>query len=123
MTLQIHDIEMFFDLIADMPDIEAIDELDGRIDAIRSQRKDIGDAKGRQDEREELSTQEDRCRVRRAKLVFRIEQRKWSKAVRAIYGDEGLNRCLEWMRMLPEGDVMAVASSSAKARKQEARNA
>lgn len=123
MTLHIHDIETFFDLIADMPDIEAIDELDGRIDAIRSQRKDIGDAKGLQHEREELSTQEDRCRVRRAKLVFRIEQRKWSKAVRAIYGDEGLNQCLEWMRMLPEGDVMAVASSSAKARKQEARNA
>jgi len=117
MALADYDLDTLFDLIADMPDIEAIDELDARIDAIRAQRKAIGDAKKRHAERVDLSVQEDRCRVRRAKLVFRIEQRKWSKAVRAVFGEEGFERCLEWMRALPEDEVKAIAQTTARARR------
>lgn len=118
MALDDHDLDTFFDLIADMPDIEAIDELDARIDAIRNQRKTISDAPCRNSEREKLNVNEDRCRTKRAKLVFRIEQRKWSKAVRAVFGLEGLERCLEWIRASPEDEVKSTAQTTAKARKE-----
>ena len=72
MALDDHDLDTFFDLIADMPDIDAIYELDARIDAIRNQRKTISDAPCRNSEREKLNVNEDRCRTRRAKLVFRM---------------------------------------------------
>ncbi|MGX5662195.1 hypothetical protein [Diaphorobacter nitroreducens] len=117
MALNSCDLDTFLDMIADMPDIEAVDELDGRIDDLRARLRALGDAKGCHDERLHLGDQEGRCRVLRAKLVFRVEQRKWSKAVRAVFGDEGFERCLEWMRTLPDDDVKAVALTNAKARK------
>lgn len=107
-------LESFLDLLADMPDLEAVEEIDTRLQRIKDDRKDIGEARGRQAEREALNLEEDQLRLRRGKLCDRIERRKWSKAVRAVYGEEGLERCLEWMRHSPEDQVKAIPIRRAK---------
>ena len=102
-------IDFFMERLLDMPDVEAIEEIDTRMQRIKEDRKGLGDAKGATETRMALNLEEDQLRLRRAKLVDRTESRKWSKAVRAIYGQEGLEKCLEWMRGSPEDSVKSVA--------------
>jgi hypothetical protein len=101
--------ESFLDLLADVPDIEAVEEIDARLQRVKDDRKELGEQAGRQAEREALNLEEDQLRLRRSKLCVRMEQRKWSKAVRAVFGDEGFEKCLEWIRNSPEDDVKAIA--------------
>lgn len=98
-------IEVFLDLVADMPDTEAVDELDVRIEQLEVRRASIPNHPSHNDARKLLNKDEDRLRLRRAKIIKRIEARKWSKAVRAVFGPEGLEQCIEWMRNTPEDDV------------------
>lgn len=107
MALQSVTLQLFLDLIAEMPDIEAIEEIDTRLQRVVDERKALGDAKGQHDFRLELNEEEDQLRLRRSKLTFRAEQRKWSKAVRAVFGQEGFDRCMEWIRTFPEDDIPA----------------
>jgi hypothetical protein len=109
MSWQDFPLETFLDLLADMPDTEAIDEIDTRLQRIKDDRREIGEAAGRNDEREALNLEEDQLRLRRAKLVVRMEQRKWSKAIRAVYGEEGFEKCLAWVRSCPDDDISAIA--------------
>jgi hypothetical protein len=102
-------LEPFLDLLADMPDIEAVDEIDTRLQRIKDERDALGLTVAVIEARTALNLEEDQLRLRRHKLVFRIEQRKWSKAVLAVFGVEGRDRCLEWMRGLPEEDVRDIA--------------
>lgn len=121
MTMLDYPIELFLDLIADMPDIEAVEEIDKRLQNIHDIRRGIAAGKEYDGDREALNIDEDGLRVRRAKLVFRMEQRKWSKAVRAVYGEEGFLRCMEWMRGTPEEEVQAIARSRTKEKSNAAR--
>lgn len=102
-------LEPFLDLLADMPDIEAIDEIDTRLQRIKDERNALGVTVAVIEARTALNLEEDQLRLRRHKLVFRVEQRKWSKAVLAVFGVEGRDQCLEWMRSLPEGEVQDIA--------------
>lgn len=106
--IQSQPIKHFLDLLSDMPDIEAVDEIDTRLQRIIDDRKAIGNAKNRNDEREALNLEEDQLRLYRHKVIFRIEQRKWSKAVRAVFGEEGFEQCMEWMRALHQDEPQSV---------------
>jgi hypothetical protein len=102
-------LEPFLDLLADMPDIEAIDEIDTRLQRIKDDRKALEGVVGAHAFRIALNLEEDQLRLRRHQMVFRVEQRKWSKAVLAVFGVEGRDRCLEWMRGAPEEDIRDIA--------------
>ncbi len=116
--IQNQSLETFIDLLADMPDIEAVDEIDTRLQRIIDDRKAIGDAKNCVDKRMALNEEEDRIRLYRYKVMFRVEQRKWSKAVRAIFGEEGFEQCMHWMRTVHVDDPQSVPMrrSNVKAR-------
>jgi len=105
MALQDHPLEFFFDLLADMPDIETVDEIDTRLQGIVDTRQALGESKGQLAKRQALNYEEDQLRLHRHKLVFRLEQRKWSKAVRAVFGDEGFDQCMEWIRASGVEDI------------------
>lgn len=116
MKLASYPLDVFFDLIADMPDIEGVEEIDTRLQSIADERKAlVAFGPERNSDREALNLHEDTLRVHRAKIIYRIEQRKWSKAVRAVFGDEGFERCVLWMRNLPEDGVKAIPMSHSKA--------
>lgn len=112
-------LDQFFDLLADMPDIEAVDEMDTRLQRILDERRTLKAVSHALETQQALNIEEDELRLRRHKLIYRIEQRKWSKAVYAIYGEEGRDKCLDWMRSLPEADVQDVALRRSNIKKGE----
>lgn len=112
-------IDFFMERLLDMPDIEAVEEIDTRLQRVKDDRKALGQDKGRTEEREHLNAEEDQLRLRRVNLVNRIESRKWSKAIRAVYGEEGLEACLAWMRGDPGDQIKAIAMRRSNARSSE----
>ena len=116
MNLQTCEWETFLDFTAEMPDIEVIEHIDARLQRIKDDRQELGDSKQQQPLREFLNTEEDKLRIRRNRLVMKVEQRKWSRAVRAIFGEDGLEQCLNWMRLQPGADIRDIPLRHTKAR-------
>lgn len=102
MSYQDLPVDMFFDRIAEMPDVEAIQEIDLRLSNIATERTEAG---CRGERRGILSSDSELLRRERHLIVMRMDSRKWSKAVRAIFGQEGLEECLVWMEATGEPDV------------------
>jgi hypothetical protein len=104
-------IEVFLDRLLDMPDIEAVQEIDHRLVRIEESRREIlGEmTEAARTARETLNCDETRLRSERHLRVMRMDGRKWSKAVRALWGDEGLEQCLIWFETAGEPEVKQVA--------------
>lgn len=100
-------IDVFLDRLQDMPDIEAIQEIDGRIVWIEQVRREITgpQTEEKREAREILNSDEVRLRAERHLLVMRMDRRRWSKAVRALWGQEGLEQCLIWLETMGEPQI------------------
>lgn len=105
MSWQDWPIDEFLAMLIEMPDIEAIDEIDARLQRVKGDRDKLHGVRGVVELREALNLEEDKLRLLRNKLVRRLDQRKWSKAVSAVFGEQGLQECLAWMRTQPDIEV------------------
>lgn len=112
MSWQELSIDAFFERLADMPEIEAVQEIDLRLSRIVDQRRTLLAAKDRQAAIEDLETlniDEAKLRSERHLVIMRMDRKKWSKAVRALWGQEGLEQCLIWFETMGEPDLKQVA--------------
>lgn len=99
-------IDVFIDRLADMPDIEAVQEIDLRLVRFIEQRRTLPCGTPEADEtRAMLNLDEERLRLERHQIVMRMDRRRWSKAVRALWGDEGVEQCLLWLETMGEPQV------------------
>lgn len=121
MSWQELEVDVFLERIADMPDIEALQEIDLRMEDFELQRGVLNTAfanlAGRggelvKRERAELqgglsviNTDLTKIRLRRHLIVNRMNDRKWGKAVRAVFGDEGFEQCRVWMETYEGAEV------------------
>jgi hypothetical protein len=101
-------VDVFLERIADMPDIEAREQIVMRQDAASLEmgliQTALSEATG--DEAKRLCREitvihYDNGRLKRAlkEVNMRMDRIHWSKAVKAIYGDEGWMACRMWMEM------------------------
>lgn len=97
-------IDVFLDRLRDMPDIEAVQEIDLRLQRIVEDRSELRSQpiEQKRETLEGFNQDEARLRMERHLIVMRLDRLKWSKAVRAIWGDEGLQQCLEWFEVMRE---------------------
>ena len=116
MDLQMCDWETFLDFTAEMPDVEVVDHIDARLRRIKDDRWALGASKDQQPLREALNTEDASLRLMRNQAVRLIEKRKWSRAVRSIFGEDGLEQCLHWMRLQPGGEIQDIHMSHTGAR-------
>jgi hypothetical protein len=100
-------IDLFLERLHDMPDIEAVQEIDQRLIRILEERKAlIGEMTDEKREaRETLNCDDARLRAERHLIVMRMDRRRWSKAVRALWGQEGLEQCLVWLETMGEPQI------------------
>lgn len=106
-ALQRAPVDFFLDRLQDMPDIEAIQEIDIRLDAMAVKRKSLA---GKQDAkidtlRQSMNCDQERLRKARHLMVMRFDALKWSRAVRSIFGDEGVEKCRIWMAQMGEKEM------------------
>lgn len=105
-------LDFFLERIAEMPDVEALQEIDLRIKRIFEQRGDITQNRKASEWTEAdhlklagLRQDELTLRQERHLIVMRMDRRKWSKAVKALWGDEGVERVLVWFEVNGEPDT------------------
>lgn len=109
-------IDIFLDRIADMPDLEALEQLEMRRENAVAQRAVMTTARaeleadGRKDAEWRRLGQEvlvlcadlSRLTLATKQINRRRDMTSWAKAVTAIYGQEGFNACRQWMAMFTD---------------------
>jgi hypothetical protein len=103
-------IDELLDILLDMPDIEARQEIDLRKDHLALELSMLQCERAKADKKSKLwadigaammVTAKDlaRLNIRRKEINERMDRTSWAKAVTAIYGQEGFEACREWMAM------------------------
>ncbi len=103
-------IDTFLDVLVDMPDIEALQEIELRKERLSAyqqelqkelQRADLTTRRRKEAGGDLLIAAKDlsRLNIRRKEINMRLDRINWAKAVTAIYGQEGFTACREWMAM------------------------
>lgn len=93
-------LDFFLERVAEMPDYEAVQEIDLRlIRNLEAKQELSGVDIQMQKAREALNLDDARLRAERHTVVMRMDRKKWSRAVRAIWGQEGLDQAVVWMEM------------------------
>lgn len=115
MDLSRCNLEFFQDFLAETPEVEAIEHIDARLQRVTEDRKATKDWQRASKVFEVLNIEEDTLRVLRAQAVARDSHRKWSRGVRALFGEEGLQSVLEWLKLQPGGEIQDIARSRARA--------
>ncbi len=102
-------IDIFLERVADMPDVEALEQIELRLDShaleLAVLQRAIPDEKGKQRARisaEMAAMCLDRSRLNAARREINVRRmRYWyPMAIRAVFGDEGYARCREWMEAM-----------------------
>jgi hypothetical protein len=97
---------IFWDRLQDMPDAEAVQELNLRRDDLVLQKAVLQKAKVAANLRD--AAEITRAVMENDSLItkinseakqrnIRMDRRKWKDSVRAVFGDEGVEKCLIWM--------------------------
>jgi glutamate/tyrosine decarboxylase-like PLP-dependent enzyme len=112
MSLRDLPLEFFLERIADMPDLEAVQEIDARLVCFHERRLELthcdGDVEAKNAERQAMNAEELRLRAERHLIVMRMDRRRWSKAVRALWGEEGLEQALIWLETVGDPEVSQI---------------
>lgn len=98
-------LEFFLERIAEMPEVEAVQEIDLRLIRLDETRRTLSTGPDGNDARYSLNLDENRLRAERHTLVMRVDRRRWSKAVAAIWGQEGLEQALVWLATMGEPQI------------------
>lgn len=112
-------VDQFIEHVRHMPDIEARQEIEKRLDSlslqmslIQSARAELNDTRKDRAEHAKLGVElqiiaSDNGRLRRMlkETNQRMERINWAKAVTALYGQEGFSACREWMAVQYEREM------------------